>query len=104
MRKLTVIFLLVALVLSTSGCICITGGVKPCELKSCDNCEMKGCAKQECGGKSIQRFGMVVGIDPDVIDEYKELHADSNPGVRDLLTKYNMQNFSIYLHEIEGKW
>ena len=54
--------------------------------------------------KSVQRFGKVVGIKPEMIAEYKRLHADSNPGVRDLLNKYHMHNFSIYLKEIDGKW
>jgi L-rhamnose mutarotase len=58
-----------------------------------------GCAKPE-----VKRVGMVIGIDPQYIPEYKKLHADDSPGVRDLLTKYNMRNFSIYLHEIDGKW
>jgi len=53
--------------------------------------------------QNIKRFGMVVGIDPAMIDKYKELHADTNPGVRDLLSKYHMQNFSIFLQEIDGK-
>ena len=30
--------------------------------------------------------------------------SDSNPGVRDLLTKYHMENFSIFMHQIDGKW
>jgi L-rhamnose mutarotase len=47
---------------------------------------------------------MVIGIKPEAIPKYKELHADYNPGVRDLLTKYNMHNFSIFLHEIDGKF
>ena len=54
--------------------------------------------------KKTKRVGMVVGIKPDKIDEYKKLHADSNPGVRDLLDKYHLHNFSIFLHQIEGKW
>ena len=52
----------------------------------------------------VKRVGMVVGINPEEIPEYKRLHADSNPGVRDLLNKYNVRNFSIYMHQIEGKW
>ena len=36
--------------------------------------------------------------------EYKRLHADEHPGVRDLLNKYHMHNFSIFLHKIDGKW
>jgi L-rhamnose mutarotase len=47
---------------------------------------------------------MVIGIRPDKIGQYKALHADTNPGVRDLLNKYHMHNFSIYLHKIEGKY
>ncbi|UCC23162.1 MAG: L-rhamnose mutarotase, partial [Planctomycetota bacterium] len=60
---------------------------------------LSGCAQQK-----VKRVGMVVGIRPEKIDEYKALHADDKPGVRDLLTKYNMHNFSIFLHEIDGKY
>ena len=68
---------------------------------------ISGCAQQPKGcviNKNIKRVGMVVGIKPDVIDEYKRVHADGHAGVRDLLSKYHMHNFSIYLTEIEGKW
>ena len=61
-----------------------------------------GCAEEEA--KQVKRVGMVVGINPEHIAQYKALHADDNPGVRDLLTKYNMHNFSIFLQEIDGKW
>jgi L-rhamnose mutarotase len=47
---------------------------------------------------------MVIGIKPEKIESYKELHAADNPGVRDLLRKYNMHNFSIFLTDIDGKW
>ena len=30
--------------------------------------------------------------------------ANDHAGVRDLLNKYHMHNFSIFLHRIEGKW
>ena len=53
---------------------------------------------------SVKRVGMVTQLRADKIAEYKRLHADSNPGVRDLLTKYHMRNFSIYLQQIDGKW
>ena len=56
-----------------------------------------------CGTPQVQRFGMVIGLKPDTIEQYKELHADANPGVRDLLRKYNIRNFAIYFQEIEGK-
>ena len=57
-----------------------------------------------CTPTSVKRVGMVVQLNPQALEEYQRLHADSNPGVRDLLTKYHMQNFSIYLQQIEGKW
>ncbi|MFL6353057.1 MAG: L-rhamnose mutarotase [Bryobacteraceae bacterium] len=49
----------------------------------------------------VRRVGMVIGIKPEKIPAYKALHADSNPGVRDLLSKYHMRNFSIFLRELE---
>ncbi len=57
-----------------------------------------------CAQPKVKRVGMVIGIRPDKIGQYKALHADTNPGVRDLLNKYHMHNFSIYLHKIKGKY
>ncbi len=44
---------------------------------------------------------MIIGIKPDRIAAYEALHAASNPGVRDLLDKYHMHNFSIYIHKMD---
>lgn len=52
--------------------------------------------------QKVQRVGMVIGIKPDRISAYEALHAASNPGVRDLLTKYHMHNFSIYIHQLNN--
>jgi L-rhamnose mutarotase len=57
-----------------------------------------------CAQPKVKRVGMVIGVRAEKIEEYKALHADSNPGVRDLLNKYHMHNFSIYLHKIKGKY
>ena len=57
-----------------------------------------------CGHTKVKRVGMVIEIKSEKIAEYKELHAESNPGVRDLLSKYHIHNFSIYLHEINGRF
>lgn len=55
--------------------------------------------------KVTKRVGMVIGIKPEVIEEYKKLHADDNPGVRDLLTLAHMENFSIFIHQFDdGKY
>ncbi len=48
---------------------------------------------------------MVVGIKDDQISAYEALHAASNSGVRDLLEKYHMHNFSIYMRQLDdGKY
>lgn len=55
--------------------------------------------------KNVKRVGMVIKIKAEHIEEYKRLHADENPGVRDLLTEANMHNFSIFLHQLDdGNW
>jgi L-rhamnose mutarotase len=51
--------------------------------------------------KQPARVGMIIGIKPDKISAYEALHAASNPGVRDLLNKYHMHNFSIYIHKMD---
>lgn len=50
--------------------------------------------------RPVKRVGMIIGIRPDRLAAYEALHAASNAGVRDLLTKYHMHNFSIYLERL----
>jgi L-rhamnose mutarotase len=70
-------------------------------VSGCCHMGAKSCA---CGARSqVKRVGMVTQLRADKIDEYKQLHADSNAGVRDLLAKYHMHNFSIFLHQIDGQ-
>jgi L-rhamnose mutarotase len=54
--------------------------------------------------KPVKRVGMVIELRPDRLDEYRRLHADDNPGIRDLTEKYHMRNFSIFLQEIDSRW
>jgi L-rhamnose mutarotase len=56
--------------------------------------------------RTVKRVGMVIELKEATMGEYKRLHADdyTGPGVRDLLNKYHMHNFSIFLHQIDGKW
>jgi L-rhamnose mutarotase len=42
---------------------------------------------------------MVIGIKPDQIEAYKDLH--DGPGVRDLLRQASIHNFSIYLRQLD---
>ena len=51
--------------------------------------------------KKVQRFGMVIGVKPEKIEEYKRLHAATWPGVLKMIGECNLRNYSIYLKEIE---
>ena len=51
--------------------------------------------------KKPQRYGMVVGVKTEGIEEYKRLHANTWPGVLKMIRKCHMHNFSIYLAELE---
>ena len=53
----------------------------------------------------VKRVGMVIGIKPEKLADYQRLHADSHAGVRDLLSKANIANFSIYPRQLDnGKY
>ena len=83
----------------TRSAILILGALALLAATSC------GDAGEESPKKDPVRVGMVIKIKPEYIEEYKKLHADDNPGVRDLLTQANMQNFSIFLHQLDdGNW
>lgn len=49
---------------------------------------------------AVKRIGMVIGVKPERLKEYRELHSDSHPGVRDLLAQANIRNFTIFLTEM----
>ncbi|MBM3265431.1 MAG: L-rhamnose mutarotase [candidate division Zixibacteria bacterium] len=46
-----------------------------------------------------QRYGMVLRIRPDKIEEYKRYHAEIWPGVADMIRKCNIRKYSIYLKD-----
>ena len=50
----------------------------------------------------MQRMGMVIGLKPEKIAEYKELHANAWPGILDMISACNITNYSIYLKEPEN--
>ena len=66
------------------------------------SCQHKNGEKNESKlNPEMKRIGMVIKIDSSRISEYLALHADSNPGVRDLLVKYHLRNFSIFLTQMD---
>ncbi len=50
----------------------------------------------------MKRMGMMIGIRPEHILEYKRLHAEVWPTILDRLSKSNITNYSIFLREPEN--
>jgi len=47
----------------------------------------------------MRRYGAVIELKPDKIDEYKRLHAAAWPGVLRMIKTCNIRNYSIYLRK-----
>jgi L-rhamnose mutarotase len=50
----------------------------------------------------MQRMGMVIGLAPDKVAEYKELHANVWPEVLEQIRESNIRNYTIFLREPEN--
>ena len=48
----------------------------------------------------MQRYGMVIGVRPEKIEEYKALHAAVWPDVLRMITECNIRNYSIHLRQL----
>ena len=44
----------------------------------------------------MKRYGQVIKVRSEKLEEYKELHAAVWPGVLDMIRECNMRNYSIY--------
>jgi L-rhamnose mutarotase len=44
----------------------------------------------------MRRFGQLIRVRPDSIDEYERLHADPWPGVLDQIRRSNIRNYTIF--------
>ncbi len=65
---------------------------------------MSGCAGNHGGAArtgQVQRYGMVIGVKPEKLDYYKQLHAQPWPGVLRKITECNINNYSIYLKQVD---
>jgi L-rhamnose mutarotase len=50
----------------------------------------------EGGGTVMKRYGMVIRVRPEKLEEYKRLHAAVWPAVLDMIKRCNIRNYSIY--------
>lgn len=46
----------------------------------------------------MQRFGLVIGVKPDQIEEYERIHREVWPEVLDNIRRHNITNYSIFRH------
>lgn len=53
--------------------------------------------------EGTQRFGSVIGLKPEMEALYRELHANAWDAVLARLASSHIQNYSIYITELEGK-
>ena len=44
----------------------------------------------------MKRYGQVIGVKADKLEEYKKYHADVWPEILDMIRACNIQNYSIY--------
>ena len=47
----------------------------------------------------MKRYGQIIKVKPERIDEYKKLHAAVWSDVKKVITECNIQNYSIYLKD-----
>ena len=50
----------------------------------------------------MHRHGMVIGVRKEKLEQYKQLHAAVWPDVLKLIKECNIQNYSIFLRQLDG--
>jgi len=51
--------------------------------------------------KNVKRYGMVIGLKKEKVDEYKKLHKNVWEDVLKIIKECNVENYSIYLCKFE---
>lgn len=51
----------------------------------------------------VKFYGSIIGLNPDKEEQYRELHATVWPEVVAAIQKANINNYNIYVTEIEGR-
>jgi L-rhamnose mutarotase len=49
----------------------------------------------------VKRYGSVIGLRPEKVEEYKQLHAAVWPEVLKMIKQSHIQNYSIYLRKLD---
>ena len=51
----------------------------------------------------MKRYGSIIGLRPDKIEEYKRLHAAVWPEILSNIKECHMSNYSIFLHQLPDR-
>ena len=51
----------------------------------------------------MKRYGMVIGLRPERLAEYKQLHATVWPDVLKMIKQCHIRNYSIYLRQLPDR-
>jgi L-rhamnose mutarotase len=49
----------------------------------------------------MKRYGMIIGLRPEKLEEYKTLHAAVWPDVLAMIRRCHIRNYSIYLRQLD---
>lgn len=91
-------------VLLMAGIMIIVTGCIPSEKENNSSSKNAIAEDSETAREEISRYGSVIELKPDKVEEYKELHANVWLGVLKQLKESNIQNYSIYLHQIADRF
>lgn len=47
----------------------------------------------------MQRYGQIIGVKPEQIEAYEQIHAAVWPEVLEMIRQCNMRNYSIFRHQ-----
>ena len=61
-------------------------------------CLIYGCSPEQ-GELDVVRKGSVIKVRPEMLEQYKALHANPWPSVDRMLKECNIQNYSIYFRD-----
>lgn len=55
--------------------------------------------KESVNEDQMRRYGWLIKVKPEKLEEYKALHAEPWPGVDNMLKQCNIRNYSIYYRD-----
>ena len=61
-------------------------------------CLITGCSSKQAK-VDLVRIGSVIKVKPEMLEQYKALHANPWPSVDSMLKECNIQNYSIYFRD-----